>query len=132
MKKPSWPVSLTLDLMGAGDDRTTATSSAEDTLGNILLGLKKSWQLGNSSFKPYVGAGLNYAVAEKTFNAPGIYRKQHDKDLSYYVGAGLQWQFSDAYSLSIESRYIDADVTIFNKAVDAGGVNTSLRFDYHF
>ena len=65
---------------------------------------------GGSRFDPYVGAGASYVIANDLYSQDldivGIGRIEVDSEITYYVNAGLAFDFSDRFGVVVDGRMI--------------------------
>ena len=128
LKKSTWPVSIALDVFYSGEDENVPGAERGWT-SEQHLGVRKIWTFDDSKFHPYLGAGIAFMQAEYEV----IDSVQDDGNgIGYWVGAGVDWRVSTNISLGVDVRYSQADVTIFDTDVDAGGLHTLVTLGYHW
>ena len=132
-KKESWPVSIAVDLIVSGN--IEETGPLEDLGGSLEthLGVRKIFELSNSSFQPYVGGGVSFVTAglEHKNNGKRI-SKDDDSAAGYWVGTGMYYAVSEHFNLGFDVRYSDADVTLFDVKRKAGGIHSGITVGYHW
>lgn len=132
-KKASWPVSIAVDLIVSGDVEEVGV--LEDLGGSLEthLGIRKVFEITNSSFQPYVGGGASLITAsiEHRVNGSKV-SKSDDSATGYWVGAGMYYAMSDHFNLGVDVRYSEADLTIFDVDRKAGGVYSGITAGYHW
>ena len=100
IKKPSWPVSIALDVMGSGEDKNELGTERGYTL-EQHLGVRKIWATDNSKFRPYLGGGLAFIQAESEVTGSA---KDDDSAIGAWVGVGADWHISSKMSLGVDIR----------------------------
>ncbi len=128
IKKKSWPVSIAFDVMGSGEDKNEPGTERGFTL-EQHLGIRKIWTMNNSNFHPYLGGGVAFMQAE--YEVVGS-AKEKDNAVGTWIGTGADWHLSPKMSLGIDIRYSQADVTIFDKELEAGGLHTGITLGYRW
>ena len=130
--KQSWPVSIAADLLFAGTVHESGVN--EDTGGTmeIHLGARKIFMLENSSFRPYVGGGVALVSAMLENENAGVVVDDDDTAVGAWVGAGTYYAVTPSFNLGVDVRYSKAEVTIFDKEREAGGLNAGITAGYHW
>lgn len=130
--KRNWPVSIAADLLFAGTVHESGVN--EDTGGTmeIHLGARKIFTLENSSFRPYVGGGVALVSAMLENENAGVKVEDDDTAIGAWVGAGTYYAVTPSFNLGIDVRYSKAEVTIFDKEREAGGLNAGITAGYHW
>ena len=128
IKKPAWPVSIAFDVMGSGEDKNEPGTERGYTL-EQHLGIRKFWTMNNSNFHPYLGGGVAFIQAE--YEVVGS-AKDNDNAVGAWIGTGVDWHLSPKMSLGVDIRYSQADVTIFNNDLKAGGLHTGITLGYRW
>ena len=130
--KRSWPVSIAADLLFAGTVHESGVN--EDTGGTmeIHLGARKIFTLENSSFRPYVGGGAALVSAMLENENAGVVIDDDDTAIGAWVGAGTYYAVTPSFNLGVDVRYSKAEVTIFDKEREAGGLNAGITAGYHW
>lgn len=81
--------------------RNQLQSSIKGRLGRAI-----SWDKNN--FLPYVTAGVSFANARLTYqNEAGDFYAKNTTSPGWLLGAGIEWAFSENWSLRAEYSYID-------------------------
>lgn len=128
LKKSSWPVSISLDLFFSGKDKNMSGAERGST-SEQHLGVRKIWTISDSKFHPYLGAGIAFIQAD--YEVIGS-QKEGGSGVGYWVGTGVDWHFSKKMSLGADIRYSQADVTILDRDIEAGGFHTTLTLGYRW
>ncbi len=131
IKKTSWPVSIAFDVMFSGEDKNKPNTERGYT-SEQHLGIRKIWTMNHSTFHPYLGGGV--ALIQASYEKPGVIGsvKEDDNAIGAWIGTGADWHLSPKMSLGIDIRYSQADVTIFNKDLKAGGLHTGITLGYRW
>lgn len=129
-KQSHWPVSIAIDILGSKDflDFTTEGSTTE-----FDIGVRKIWDAENGAIRTYIGGGLAFISAEIT--SGGFFNNsvsQDDSGTGIWFGGGINWTLGQHYNLGIDLRYSQADVTLFDENVDAGGTQVGMILGYHW
>jgi len=130
--KQSWPVSIAADLLFAGTVHESGVN--EDTGGTmeIHLGARKIFTLQNSSFRPYVGGGAALVSAMLENENAGVAVEDDDTVVGAWVGAGTYYAVTPSFNIGVDVRYSKAEVTLFDKEREAGGLNAGITAGYHW
>jgi opacity protein-like surface antigen len=130
--KRSWPVSIAADLIFAGTVHESGAN--EDTGGTVEmhLGARKIFALQNSSFRPYVGGGVALITAILENENAGVTVDDDDNTVGAWVGVGTYYAVTPSFNLGLDVRYSKAEVTLFDKEREAGGLNAGITAGYHW
>ena len=130
--KQSWPVSIAADLLFAGTVHESGVN--EDTGGTmeIHLGARKIFTLQNSSFRPYLGGGVALVSAMLENENAGVAVEDDDTAVGAWVGAGTYYAVTPSFNIGVDVRYSKAEVTLFDKEREAGGLNAGITAGYHW
>ena len=130
--KRSWPVSIAADLLFAGAVHESGVN--EDTGGTmeIHLGARKIFTLENSSFRPYVGGGAALVSAMLENENAGVTIDDDDTTVGAWVGAGTYYAVTPSFNIGVDVRYSKAEVTLFDKKRETGGLNAGITAGYHW
>ena len=131
IQKKNWPVSVAIDLIGAGKEQTVNHQKIEKVTGGLHLGIRKYWLL-NDNIEPYLGGGMNLAVVERKKIINDVIEKQDDDDIGYWLATGINWRIDNHFIIGAEIRYSDAEVTLFDSTINTGGIYSMLSFGYQF
>jgi len=131
-RKQSWPVSIAADLIFAGTVHESGVN--EDTGGTveIHLGARKIFTLENSSFRPYVGGGVALVNAILENENAGVTVDDDDRAVGAWFGAGTYYAVTPSFNIGLDVRYSKAEVTLFDKEREAGGLNAGITAGYHW
>ena len=130
--KRSWPVSIAADLLFAGTVHESGVN--EDTGGTmeIHLGARKIFKLENSSFRPYLGGGVALVSAMLENKNAGVKVDDDDSAIGAWVGAGTYYAVTPSFNIGVDVRYSKAEVTLFDKEREAGGLHAGITAGYHW
>lgn len=131
-RKQEWPVSLTLDLFGAGKEVKQTGSRYEATTGEAHLGLRRRLLGYEADFSPYLGGGLALMTAEEKISSGTNLIRSDVRKTGYWVGAGLDYRLTSRLSLGLDWRYSSADARMLQKERDLGGEMFSVRLGYRW
>jgi opacity protein-like surface antigen len=131
-RKQSWPVSIAADLIFSAD--VHENGAEEDTGGTVEahLGARKIFTLQNSSFRPYVGGGVALVTALLENENAGVTIDDDDRAVGAWVGAGTYYAVTPSFNIGLDVRYSKAEVTLFDKKREAGGLNAGITAGYHW
>jgi opacity protein-like surface antigen len=139
IKKKSWPVSIAVDAflsIGKDDnqplDTTDNTPDFDASTGALHLGVRKIWNIEGSSFSPYFGGGIAYNSGSQERIIDETKEDQSDTAMGSWIGTGVYWRPSKHLNIGFDLRYSQADINLFAKEVDAGGLQSGLFIGYHW
>ena len=130
--KQSWPVSIAADLLFAGTVHESGVKKDTGGTMEIHLGARKIFTLQNSSFRPYVGGGAVLVSAMLENENAGVVVDDDDTAIGAWVGAGTYYAVTPSFNIGVDVRYSKAEVTIFDKEREAGGLNAGITAGYHW
>jgi len=130
--KQSWPVSIAADLIFSATVHESGV--IEDTGGTVEthLGARKIFILENSSFRPYVGGGVALVNAILENENAGVTVDDDDRAVGAWFGAGTYYAVTPSFNIGLDVRYSKAEVTLFDKEREAGGLNAGITAGYHW
>ena len=131
-RKQSWPVSIAADLIFSATVHESGV--IEDTGGTVEthLGARKIFTLENSSFRPYVGGGVALVNAILENENAGVTVDDDDRAVGAWFGAGTYYAVTPSFNIGLDVRYSKAEVTLFDKEREAGGLNAGITAGYHW
>ena len=131
-RKHSWPVSIAADLVISGE--VHESGAQEDTGGTVEahLGARKVFAIENSSFSPYIGGGVALVAGSLENKNAGVTVDDDDRAVGAWVGAGTYYAVTPSFNLGLDVRYSKAEVTLFDKDREAGGLNAGITAGYHW
>ena len=130
--KRSWPVSIAADLIFAGTVNESGVNKDTGGTAEMHLGARKIFTLENSSFRPYVGGGVALVTAVLENENAGVKVDDDDSTVGAWVGAGTYYAVTPSFNIGLDVRYSKAEVTLFDKEREAGGLNAGITAGYHW
>lgn len=128
----SWPVSIAADLITAGADHRSGANEVTGGSIEMHLGARKVFTLEKSRFSPYLGGGLAVITAILE-NENAIFTVDDDDTVvGAWVGVGTYFAVTPHINLGLDIRYSKAEVTLFDKDLEAGGLNAGITAGYHW
>ena len=131
-RKVGWPVSIAIDLLGAGDVHESGVNKDTGFTSENHLGVRKIWDDTGTGFRPYVGGGIAVVFGKLEIKTGATTVEEDDTGSGFWIGAGTYWTAGPKLNLGLDIRYSQADVTLFNKEREAGGLHTGLFVGYHW
>ncbi|MEZ8374980.1 outer membrane protein [Vibrio cyclitrophicus] len=128
----SVPVGVALDFYGSGNEEKTNGIKTETTVAEINLGVRWQPQLFSDSWAPYLGGGVSYAAAELQDLNSGKKSTYKDNGVGFWVGGGIDFIFTERWSIGVDARYSEVDVKLNGQTVDAGGLGFGATVGYRF
>ncbi len=141
-KKKSWPVSIVIGYLSSSDEQTarycyydngvgivTAAYKVETT--ELSLGMRKIWD-GSPAVRPYIGCGIAQISAEAKVSFLGISVSDDDTATGFWIAGGIYFTISESFNVGFEYRLSQAEVTVDNVDVEAGGTHTGLLLGFHW
>jgi len=130
--KTSWPVSFTYDLIVSGEiDKDGDLKDEAYTLENHF-GIRKTFNLEDSKFRAYIGGGITMVSAEIRNKTATTTNKDDDDAAGIWLGAGWFVDVTDSFDIGVDLRYSEAEVTIFDQDLEAGGMHFAATASYHW
>lgn len=129
-RDPAWPISIATDLFYSWDDSGSGTGSIDGMTVELDVGVRKLFGMSGYGYPmhPYVGGGLALVMAD--VDAPG--GSDDDTGAGYWVGGGILWTMANRMNLGLDVRYSDAEVTLHNVDVNAGGTHYGILIGYQW
>ena len=136
-KMASWPVSIALDTMlNTASEKVKKSNGKNQTLyrgvNTFQVGLRKIWQMGGTTLYPYAGGGLALTQGYQELLVNDKKDDERDDAVGSWVGAGVYWRPTKHWNVGFDMRYLDADVTLSDRDIDAGGLRYGLSTGYHW
>lgn len=137
IKPNNWPVSIAVDLLVSSsvEEDEYVGGSLADITGAVLeldVGVRKIFNTG-SSFSPYIGGGLAFASA--TYEIDYYFAPTEDDDdsgIGLWLDAGFYMPLTNHFHLGFDVRFSAIEVTLFDKDVNAGGLQMGIMAGYHW
>ena len=130
--KRSWPVSIAADLIMSGNEHESGANKVNGGTIETHLGARKIFTLENSSFRPYVGGGIALVTAGLENENAGVTVDDDDTVYGTWVGAGTYYAVTPSFNIGVDVRYSKAEVTLFDKEREAGGLHAGITAGYHW
>ena len=135
-KRPDWPLSVALDLLGAAGEGTVYEPSFgnikfESETSELCVGIRKIWD-GSGSVRPFVGGGLALVKATGKATLFGLPLSDSGTGSGFWLDAGIYWTLSEAFNLGLEFRTSSGKATIFDQEIKAGGRHAGLLLGWHW
>ena len=131
-RKQSWPFSIAVDLISAASIHESGANEYTGGTMELHLGARKIFTLDNSSFSPYVGGGVAIVSATLENEIAGLTIDDDDTTVGAWVGVGAYYAVTPHLNLGVDLRYSKAEVTLFDKDREAGGLNAGITIGYHW
>jgi hypothetical protein len=148
-KRASWPISMSANLLYSRDsssdyhdneigDTYYYTYYAEEaSTAELNLGVKKIWAPADR-FNFYVGGGLAVIYGEMEITrannlSAGTYWDRDTEDdagLGGWGAVGCYVTFASHLNIGVDLRYSSAEIDLYDKDIDAGGVHVGLLMGY--
>jgi len=128
----SWPVSIAADLIIAGTVHEHGNDENTGATIEVHLGARKIITLESSSFRPYIGGGVALISAGLENENAGVKVDDDDTTVGGWIGVGTYYTVTPSFNIGLDIRYSKAEVTLFNKEREAGGVNAGITAGYHW
>ena len=132
IKKKSWPVSITYDLILSGDVNEKGSVKDEAYTAENQFGIRKTFELEGSIVRPYFGGGVTFVSAGIKNKTATTSVKDDDEGIGAWVGAGLYVGVTESFDIGFDVRYSEAEVTIFDQDLEAGGMRYAATASYHW
>ena len=132
LKQESWPVSITYDLKVSGEVDKDGEQKDEAYTVENQLGIRKTFELEDSTMRPYIGGGITLVSAEIRNKTANTTVKDDDDGAGAWIGAGWYVGVNESFDIGFDVRYSDAEVTLFNEDIHAGGMHYAATFSYRW
>jgi hypothetical protein len=101
-----WPVHIAWGFtLSAAQEEPTNSPGFEFTTGVGSLSFGAVWvPLQDSAFRPYLGAGIEYAYASYELDIDPPSYDDTDGSLGYYLNGGLFWRLGPQFNLGLDVR----------------------------
>ncbi len=127
----NWPVNFAVDFLGSYGEETVGPVKLEGTTSEINLGLRKIWNVGGTSMRPYIGGGIAFVRGE--FKATDLVSVSvDDNGVGLWLNGGIYWTLGQSFNLGLDLRYTRADIELLGFDVEAGGNYAGLLLGYHW
>jgi opacity protein-like surface antigen len=132
VKKKSWPVSITYDLIGSYEENKNGSLKDEAYTVENQIGIRKTFELESWKMRPYIGGGVTSVSAEIKNKTATTSVKDNDDGTGVWIGAGWYVDVSESFDIGFDVRYSEAEVTLFNQDIEAGGMHYAATASYHW
>jgi len=132
IKRKNWPISIAFDLIGSGDINEHGSQKDEGYTGENHLGIRKIFEVPDSSIKPYLSGGVAFISAEIKNKSGETTGSQDDDATGTWIGGGLYAQVQPHFNLGFDVRFSDAEVRLFNVDRESGGLLAGATAGYHW
>ncbi len=132
IRKDSWPVGIAADFIVSGDVEKSGSEKDEAYARELHLGVRKRFDLQDSSFKPYVGGGITWVSAEMKHKEVGVSQSDDDEAFGAWVGGGVNYLVGKHFNVGLDVRYAAAKVNLFDKERQVGGFYSGITAGYSF
>jgi len=138
-KMKNWPVSVAVDgFLSIGDDTRDNEDNIEDlkdvdaSTADLHLGVRKIWIIPGSKFSPYLGGGLALIRGSQEREVNGVKEDESDSAMGNWLGAGIYWRPTGKLNIGVDVRYSKANISLFERDIAAGGLQTGIFVGYHW
>ena len=132
IKKKAWPVSITYDLILSGDVNEKGSVKDEAYSAENQFGIRKTFELEDSKVRPYFGGGVTFVSAGIKNKTATTSVKDDDEGIGAWAGAGLYVGVTESFDIGFDVRYSEAEVTLFDENLEAGGMHYAATASYHW
>lgn len=130
-RKKDWPINIAIDLLGAAGEETEGFTKRESRTSEFNIGVRKVWgQFPH--LRPFIGGGLSFIRAEDEVTVLGFTVSDDDSGTGIWLGGGVYWTLEEHFNIGFELKSSFAEVTLFNKDVNAGGGHFGFLAGYHW
>lgn len=126
-RETNWPVSIAIGMAGSADVKETAQGDVTGTTGETFAGIRKLFAEG-SRVQPYLGGGL--ALIDAEIDTPTA--NNSDGGFGFWLNAGVYFHLTEHFSLAVDYRHSQADLTITNEDIKGGGDHLGITAGYHW
>jgi opacity protein-like surface antigen len=105
------------------------SGSVEGITRELSAGLRKTFDVGDARFHPYVGAGIGLIRAE--VEAPGP--DDDDTSIGVYLHGGLGYDLSENWQVGLDLRFlVGSDIDLNGNSMDADYTQFAVYVGYSF
>ena len=131
IQKREWPVCIVVESMYSMGEDVVNGIDIEVATTELFLGAGKTWS-PNSTIRPYVRAGINFASAEEKASSGYITLSANESGIGYALSGGVYWTISQHFNLGLGVRYSKATIDFSGIDIEAGGTHSGLILGYHW
>ena len=139
---PDWPVSIAVDILMSSDDTTYSydyygyiyDAVLDGETMEIAAGVRKFFN-EDTNIQPYVGGGATYVDGEfkvSIVDVPEASISFSDSGFGFWANAGVMFRIGEQFNLGLDVRYSDAEITILDTDIDAGGMHYGVLLGYRW
>jgi len=121
------PLSVAFDYLASDDTGVFEGDTYKGETTELHLGIRQYIDEGKT-LVPYIGGGV--AAVEGKYSGRG--RLERDEATGIWVGIGFNWMLSKEFHIGADFRFSSAELTLFNKEVDGGGVHLGATAGFSF
>lgn len=124
--REAWPIWIAIDYFataGVQEDIQIFGIPSQDIVGSTVefdLGVRKIW--GKKKTRPFLGGGVGLIGATLDLDIDD----DSDATAGLWINGGVFWRLGSRFNIGGTVRYSDAEVTIFDQDVQAGGFTYGL------
>ena len=132
-KKQSWPVSIALDVIISGNEDKDDGIKTEAGSLETHIGVRKIFELSNSSMQPYIGGGIAIiGTSIRNRSGGSTISKDDETATGVWIGGGMYYAATRSLHVGLDLRYSEAEVEIFDEDREVGGIYTGVTVGYHW
>jgi len=132
LKGENWPVAIALDYLVSGETKKEDGLSLDQGSMEIHLGARYLWDLGNGNWHTYFNTGIAFIEVERNRLVDGTRQKASENATGYWIGGGAYWDVMDNVKVGFDLRFSDAEATVFDQDIKAGGTHAGFTIGYTF
>ena len=121
------PLSVAFDYLTSDDTGIFEGDTYKGETTELHIGIRQYIDEGNA-LVPYIGGGV--ATIEGEYSGRG--RLETDEATGLWVGIGFNWMLGKKFHIGADFRYSSAELTLFNREVDGGGVHLGATAGFSF
>ncbi|PLY02798.1 MAG: hypothetical protein C0623_03300 [Desulfuromonas sp.] len=135
--KTDFPINFAIDWYVSGtseaysDPRFGGFADVDAATSEFAIGFRKYMPIPQTTFSPYLGAGLTSIAASIEADDGFFTYKDDDVDGGLWLEGGIVWTIRHV-NLGLCLRYSDAEVTLFGEDLEVGGGHAGLIAGFHW
>nr|WP_075518757.1 outer membrane beta-barrel protein [Moritella viscosa]SHN99315.1 Putative uncharacterized protein [Moritella viscosa] len=135
----SWPFLIAIDVFASLDDADNKENKSskgrlrvDAVTSEVMVGIRRYYDF-NYVITPYLGGGITSAYGHREIKqSDGTYKDEHDRDVGLWIGGGLVWKPWKHFNIGADIRYSHAEIDLFGKELNAGGLHTGLTAGFNW
>ena len=132
-KKQSWPVSIAIDLLVSGNEHKAGDIKTDGGTLEADIGVRKIFELSNSSVKPYIGGGIAIIGAgSRVRDGDNTVSDENETGTGAWLGGGMYYAATDSLNVVFDLRYSQAEASFLDQDREVGGFRTGITVGYHW